>query len=137
MKCRVVLTMETDSSCFPTLSEDDQCKLFASIGGVPCKLAQTWSLAQGQCYVCDAEEPRSRNTDQSLCTILLTTTTNLLKLLHGQGTPRPRVAAMVSVKRLLAHSTDPNYLDLKISPIGQWCLQALRSSLRDLRIAAG
>ncbi|MCJ1394432.1 serine/threonine-protein kinase M1 [Xylographa bjoerkii] len=131
---------QSAASCFPTLSENDQCQLFTAIGETPCKIAQTWTLAQGQCSVCDTEDWRSRLTgsaDQRICTTLLSTTTNLLKLLHGQGTPRPRVAAMASFRRLLAHSEDPNYLDLRISPIGQWCLQALRSSLRDLRIAAG
>ena len=50
---------------------------------------------------------------------------------------RPRIAAMLAVRRLLCHSTGIDQLDLSRSVLGQWCLQSLRSSLRDLRVAAG
>ncbi|MCJ1477208.1 serine/threonine-protein kinase M1 [Lambiella insularis] len=122
------------------LQEDEQSALFEVIGQTACRSAHTWSQAQRLCILCDTEQSKCRAAgavDQKLCTKLLSTYTNLLKLLHGQGAPGPRVTAMANVKRLLLHSEDPEYLDLKVSPIGQWCLSALRSSLRDLRIAAG
>ncbi|KAG5944560.1 hypothetical protein E4U60_005826 [Claviceps pazoutovae] len=50
---------------------------------------------------------------------------------------KTRVAAMVSLKRLIAHCEDPMFLNLETSGPGQWCLQALNSSIRELRIAAG
>ena len=48
-----------------------------------------------------------------------------------------RVAAMRAVQRLLAHTNNPDHLDMRSSVLGQWCLQAICSSLRDLRISAG
>ncbi|KAG6067261.1 hypothetical protein E4U32_004269 [Claviceps aff. humidiphila group G2b] len=38
---------------------------------------------------------------------------------------------------LIAHCEDPMFLNLETSGPGQWCLQALNSSIRELRIAAG
>lgn len=44
---------------------------------------------------------------------------------------------MIALRRLIQHCTDEGTLDLEQSALGQWCLQALQSSLRELRIAAG
>lgn len=44
---------------------------------------------------------------------------------------------MIALRRIIMHSRDPEILDLERSALGQWCLQALQSSLRELRIAAG
>lgn len=44
---------------------------------------------------------------------------------------------MIALKRLIAHCEDPMFLNLETSAPGQWCLQALNSSVRELRIAAG
>lgn len=44
---------------------------------------------------------------------------------------------MVALRRIILHARDPEVLDLEKSALGQWCLQALQSSIRELRIAAG
>lgn len=44
---------------------------------------------------------------------------------------------MVALRRVSAHSNEPSLIDLETSAAGQWCLQSLNSSLRELRIAAG
>ncbi|KAI5464134.1 hypothetical protein BGZ63DRAFT_349688 [Mariannaea sp. PMI_226] len=51
---------------------------------------------------------------------------------------RPRIATMLALRRLVLHCYDrPELLDLETSILGQWCLQSLNSSVRELRIAAG
>jgi serine/threonine-protein kinase ATR len=50
---------------------------------------------------------------------------------------KPRIAAMIALRRIAAHSRDSGFVDLETSTAGQWCLQSLNSSLRELRIAAG
>lgn len=50
---------------------------------------------------------------------------------------RPRVAAMLGLKRIVLHCEDSTFLNLETSNPGQWCLQSLNSSVRELRIAAG
>jgi serine/threonine-protein kinase ATR len=49
---------------------------------------------------------------------------------------KARVAATLALQRLLMHSDFSDYLKLNQSPTGEWCLQSLRSSSRDVRIAA-
>ena len=68
---------------------------------------------------------------------LLTTLSNLIRLPKIQKSRQPRIAAMMALGRMLSHTSDEQYLNLATSAFGQWCLQALQSSLRELRIAAG
>ena len=44
---------------------------------------------------------------------------------------------MLALRRLIAHCCDADFLNLEASGAGQWCLQSLTSSIRELRIAAG
>lgn len=44
---------------------------------------------------------------------------------------------MIALRRIILHTHNPEMLDLEKSALGQWCLQALQSSLRELRITAG
>ena len=44
---------------------------------------------------------------------------------------------MISLRRFALHCDDPEFLNLESSVAGQWCLQSLHSSIRELRIAAG
>lgn len=44
---------------------------------------------------------------------------------------------MVAIRRVIFHARDAEVLDLEKSALGQWCLQSLQSSVRELRIAAG
>lgn len=50
---------------------------------------------------------------------------------------RHRISAMISLRRLIRHTDTPGLYDLEASDVGQWCLQSLTSSVRELRIAAG
>lgn len=62
---------------------------------------------------------------------------NLYQLAQKARLGRPRVAAIIAMKRLLSHFGNLVHLDISHSSIGRWCLQGLKSSIRDLRIAAG
>lgn len=132
------------------LSEGDQTLAFCIIGQLSCAIAQTLSYSVGsntgqplslECSVCDAKIGHIKlgdlsEEDSDLVQLFLTVE-RLLKLIQKPKCDRPRIAAMVTLKRLLSHSTSLNQLNLSKSTLGQWCLQAMRSSLRDLRIAAG
>lgn len=63
--------------------------------------------------------------------------TDLIKLECFTNSQRPRVVAMIAMRRVINHTDDPTMFDLETSPLGQWCLQSLHSSVRELRIAAG
>ena len=62
---------------------------------------------------------------------------DLLHFPQAMKRRRTRVAAMLALKRMLSHCENVTHLDLVTSEFGQWCLQALRSSMRDMRVAAG
>lgn len=62
---------------------------------------------------------------------------SLLQIPAFSESRKPRVAAMVSLRRLAKHCNSSNFLDMEASPAAQWCLKSLHSSLRELRIAAG
>lgn len=68
---------------------------------------------------------------------VFSTIASLVKLPKTKKFRRPRVAAMLALKRLLSHTVKEEHLDLTTSAFRQWCLQALHSSIRELRIAAG
>lgn len=93
-----------------------------------------------QCLFCSGQEgnePRPACRDvatQSLVGMILT---RLIGLASFRESRRPRVVAMVALRRVILHSRNSEFLDLEKSVLGQWCLQALQSSVRELRIAAG
>jgi len=134
--------------CYATLSEEDQCSAFHLIGLLACagagtlesKHASNRGARDGTCSLCDAGSVvrliRAIWDDNRSEEIFLTVL-NLLKGSHVQRSTKPRVAAMVSLRKLIMHTENVAYLDLAQSYLGQWCLQSLRSSLRELRISAG
>jgi len=62
---------------------------------------------------------------------------NLIKSTSFGASKRPRVLAMLVLKKFALHYDNPEILDLEKSPLAQWCLGSLNSSIRELRIAAG
>lgn len=98
------------------------------------------SLPRVRCSSCDDDSRcnvSAAKTEHSELLEVTQTVLNLIKLSRTQKYRRPHVAAMLAIKRLLSHTTNADHLDLGQSPFGQWCLQALHSSVRELRIAAG
>ncbi|KAL8849305.1 MAG: hypothetical protein Q9221_005715 [Calogaya cf. arnoldii] len=134
---------------YPDLDEARQCELFSLLGRIACAGAKSLTESPAtsrqkspklSCSICDCPLPRRShtailvNTDSSS---LITTIANLTKLPQVHRTGKPRVAAMLATMRALSHCEEQANLDLTASVLGQCCLQALRSSSRDLRIAAG
>ena len=96
--------------------------------------------APQKCYICDTEMRDSSVSapwEGSESDEVFSTINSLMKLPKTKKFRRPRVAAMLALKRLLSHTTKEEHLDLTTSAFSQWCLQALHSSIRELRIAAG
>jgi serine/threonine-protein kinase ATR len=130
----------TALSLIVEMPDDDQCIIIRAIGQIVCINAHTWITPKGRCSVCDYEQQRRRSEslmEEMLCEQIFQTIRDLLKLLQAQRSTKPRVATMMTAKRLLTHTCIPKHLDMRDSLLGQWCLQAFRSSLRDLRISAG
>lgn len=71
------------------------------------------------------------------CSYVIGLLENLLETSPFKSSKRVRIEAMLIVRRLTQHVESHNFVDLKTSVLGQWCLQSLKSSIRELRILAG
>lgn len=133
----------------PDLDETRQCELFSLLGRMACAGAKCLTespITCGQpstkfnCSICDNQLPRKSRASLTLNTdsnSLITVLANLTKLPQVHRSGKARVAAMLATKRALSHCEEQAHLDLTASVLGQCCLQALHSSSRDVRIAAG
>src|SRR5690606_24497627 len=91
------------------------------------------------CAICDNEPGTLQSTkfDTPFCRAWLGAFSELVRSQPFLNSRKPRVAAMQALRRLVLHSDDPEFLNLETSVPGQWCIQSLNSSVREIRIAAG
>lgn len=81
--------------------------------------------------------PRSKKLNSQTKAEVQTIFVNLVADESFLKSRRQRVVAMICIRRLVTHTDDSHVFDLETSELGQWCLQSLQSSIRELRIAAG
>ena len=63
----------------------------------------------------------------------------LSSLIHTravQSSKQLRCLSMFAIQRFACHASSSDHLDIGVSAIGQYCMQGLRSSVREIRIAA-
>ena len=140
---------DISSEKFLQSSEDDHVRAFSVIGQIACAMGAKVpdsgisgdsGLKQLRCTVCDVSMGSRRLInlcEHSDAEGLFNAIANLYQLAQKAKLNRPRVAAIIAMKRLLSHFGNLAHLDVSNSSIGRWCLQGLKSSMRDLRIAAG
>lgn len=130
---------------FPPLSDENKCALVTNLGMIACAGATGLSGTHdgpdselAPCCICDMNTPE----EQALVpwrspgfSAVRSTLTNILSNLGR--TPSPRIASMLALRRILVHDPDSNQLDLTSSMFGELCLHSLRSSVREIRLAAG
>ncbi|KAL1871978.1 hypothetical protein VTK73DRAFT_1808 [Phialemonium thermophilum] len=133
---------------FPKLNDREQCTLIATVSRLQCAADGTLNIINGEkgpqrlrCRLCSSGVERSHNPDGpssgDVKSVALATFSSLLQAPSFSESKRPRIVAMMSLKRILRHCGDLELWDLEKSIPGQWCLQSLQSSLRELRLAAG
>lgn len=130
------------------MGEEDQCHLIDLVCRIPCAADHTLKLGRsGQsalpaflCSFCSEAKltdlPVAPRLEQ-LHAIGISVFDNIIKRPSFLESRRLRVSAMIALRRLAKHSTNTELWDLEKSGPGQWCLQSLQSSIRELRIAAG
>ena len=133
---------DLQSDKFQSLTEVDRSRVFELLGQIAC--------GNSRLFHSDSSIPVS-NPTCSICDLDIKT--NLPPLISGdrsdtlvqifvalvplvQRSAKVRVVAMLALRRLLAHTSSPTNLDISNCGVGEWCLQSLRSSSRELRIAA-
>lgn len=145
---RMQADLTKSRGCFPRLSVSDQCTAFSHLGALACAHSGTFNSSQSDdegrrsldCGICDsAQQSRTAAAFWSIeeSKVVYSTLERLIRgpTFHDSG--KARIAAMLTVRKLLTHTEDTARLSLPDSPLGQWCLQSHYSSVRELRIAAG
>ncbi|KAK9420883.1 putative Phosphatidylinositol 3 [Seiridium unicorne] len=130
------------------LSDSDQCSVIDLLGYACCATdgAVTPDSPLGSngastlhCAICDSRNIWRQKTnclDPVAKAAILEIFKVLVDMPDFNGLRRPRVIAMIGLRRLATHSQDPVLLDLESSSVGLWCMRSLSSSNRELRIAA-
>lgn len=99
---------------------------------------QLCGIDERQCAICCGKAGAGKNIQaHSIKTSIRSTFAELIRQSSFLESRRPRVAAMLALRRIVLHCEDSTVLNLETSTLGQWCLQSLNSSIRELRIAAG
>ncbi|KAJ4298728.1 serine/threonine-protein kinase M1 [Collariella sp. IMI 366227] len=139
-----VLESRTKDEEFSEMNEDAQCYFVDLISRIPCATDETVTGKSTaplglQCSLCS--DPKGAHLSfcrhPSLKALGIRLFSKLLKFPSFLQSRRPRVSAMIGLRRMTRHSTASEFWDLEKSGPGQWCLQSLQSSIRELRIAAG
>ncbi|KAJ5090417.1 hypothetical protein N7532_009101 [Penicillium argentinense] len=135
---------ETIEKSYERLPETKRCVALEIIGKLPCamtgnllrKPSEVISREMLFCQSCDDEQIRKNEYEERSEFADLWAIFNFI-LSKLTRTPGPRIAAMVALRRALMHSTSLNQMHLSTSTSGEFCLNSLRSSIRELRIATG
>ncbi|PHH51422.1 Protein kinase rad3 [Ceratocystis fimbriata CBS 114723] len=134
-------------NAFPHMSLGDKCLIIELISHFACAadktlemdidhVAHTTTIHCGYCQT--PEVAPMKDTEQSLLakSMLFQTLTQLIALPEFESSRKPRVVAMLALQKLALHFHSADLYDLEQSKLGLWCLKSLRSSIRELRIAA-
>lgn len=136
---------------FNKIDEYDQCTVVQSLGLISCILAG--NLTEGPeldqrnlqcthyyCSYCDAETTgtflAARSYADERNDVLFTVLEILQKLDSFRGSSRVRVWGLMSIRRILNHTRNLKHLSL-FGAFGKCCFESLKSSRREIRIAAG
>ncbi|PBP17844.1 phosphatidylinositol 3 [Diplocarpon rosae] len=142
---------EVAMNCFEALGEPDRCKAFELLGRLPCAISGTLTLTRennnithAKCLICDGaglstpvDMPHDAEARQNITNEVILTLTNLVQSHAFLGSRRPRIVAMYALRRFATHFDSQDFINLEISSLGQWCFLSLKSSIRELRLAAG
>ncbi|GAW27350.1 putative protein kinase rad3 [Rosellinia necatrix] len=134
-------------STYPDLSDPDKVRVIHMIADVCCAADETLTMtsrSEGSFQFVCADCRASRNNLDAPPSIDVAAKKHatdifisLLQLATFPESRKPRIAAMVSLRRIAKHCHSSEFIDMEVSLPAQWCLKSLHSSQRELRIAAG
>lgn len=135
-------------STYPNLSDSDKVRVIRLIADICCAADETLTTTtpngeDSPRFNCPGCRTLRDNPDPSTCVdptakkFAIEILVCLLQTDTFSESRKPRLAAMVSLRRIAKHSTSSEFIDMEVSFAAQWCLKSLHSSQRELRIAAG
>ncbi|KAK8173648.1 hypothetical protein IWX90DRAFT_148777 [Phyllosticta citrichinensis] len=116
-----------------------------AVGTFKARISSSGEFLNMSCSWCDsidlksdAEQPFWNASDRSSSSKeALGILRSIIEMPGFQSSKTPRVWAAAAIRSLHSHLNDSEALDLHNSSLGEWCMKSLRSSQRELRIAAG
>jgi serine/threonine-protein kinase ATR len=132
---------------YPTLAAREQSQILDLLAYVPCAVDETLEITgkyptsspKFTCTLCvphSPDVPQQPSLHPEIKRDVLNAFSRIIRLPSFSESRRPRIIAMISLRRLIRHFPDQQLWDLEKSVPGQWCLQCLHSHIRELRIAA-
>lgn len=125
---------------FSSLNDVDQEGIVASLGEISCRsCTSSEEPPSTDCQICSDHAVKALDgAASSECLEAASLLRVLIKWPGFQRSKRLRVLGMLTLRRIVNHCGDNDVVDLRPGgSLGHWCLQSLRSSLRELRLAAG
>lgn len=131
------------------MKDSDRCNAIELLGRIPCEasgylktLSQQGGTRVSKCLLCEGKllpmtGARSEEHWEDTIRNAILTLGKIIKSRAFIDSRRPRVLTMLILRRFALHVNNSELLDLEISALGQWCLSSLKSSMRELRVAAG
>ncbi|KAJ4304960.1 serine/threonine-protein kinase M1 [Kalmusia sp. IMI 367209] len=136
----------------PRVSEQAQSEMILALSKIACAGSQCLNSTDisedcwqsSQCILCDAtgslaREARVYWNQQASNEMWKDVIAGLIAITQEekfQQSSRPRVLMAVAIGRIFNHISEPEYLSLETSSLGEWLLKSMQRSLRELRIAA-
>ncbi|KAF8859864.1 protein kinase-like protein rad3 [Acephala macrosclerotiorum] len=134
---------------FTALDDAGRRRVFDYLGRVPCAASGHLTVARvagkikdTKCALCEGSPvPKTIDRDEEaykeIMKEAILTFSSLLESAAFHEGRKVRLLAMFALRRFAAHYDNPEFLNLEQSQLGQWCISSLKSSMRELRIAAG
>ena len=135
---------------FLKLTESRKCEVIELLGCIPCSAARTltvqWDRARmiddSECTVCDLGEEYvatedTTNSLQDMGGRVVTVLAGIIKTPEFERSQKPRILAMITLRKFALHFDIPRLVDLEQSELAKWCFSSLKSKMRELRITAG
>ena len=131
---------------FSNLSAADKCIIIMNLGRLACAWAQSlcgeeYGNIAGQTYMCKVcnDEVEKCYTKKPISPLqfgyLRSIIAGILPRIEDSGSCR--ISAMIAIRNIVNHDLRDTEDRLDISLFGEYCLRSLKSSIRELRVAAG
>lgn len=134
---------------FTAMNDVSKCRVFDYLGRIPCAASGHLAVSHvagkiddTNCALCEGSlvsNTTARNEDSyhEVMEEAVLTFSSLLESATFHEGRKFRLSAMFALRRFAMHYNNPTFLNLEHSQLGQWCISSLKSSMRELRIAAG
>jgi serine/threonine-protein kinase ATR len=136
-------------ACYGELTDTDRCRAIEYLGLIPCAANGSLTVTREQdgnirystCSHCENPKISDSESSQSGCQRVSQDCISILSIIvksqSFKSARRPRVLAMITLKRFAMHFREPDFIFLEESFLAHFCFQSLNSSIRELRVSAG